>query len=190
MASLSNLKEALRSSLITNTCLVDILYEGEVDLLTGDTTISIAEITPELVASVPYLGFSVPRHVSLTPDDPTTSYYKSTILFSAVSHSSPTTTYIADTVTHFFNSRPLGETTKWFRDFSNQCLVNKYSKFIRRYPLNPRRNNHEKETYTELIECEIIWKDCACDDVRCDDTPTTCPIDTGSTTYEIEDCDC
>lgn len=190
MGSLSNLKESIRETFLENTCIVDFLCEGQVDLLTGESTIAIAETTPETVGTVPFLGYSISKNVPLTKDDPTLGYYKSNVILTAVAQTSPAVTYIGDLVCGFLNNRPLGESRKWYRDFSNNCVYCTYSQYLNRYSLRPRRNDDETDVYTELIEFMLIWRDCPCSNIRCDEPPEICPIDQGSNDYDIEDCEC
>ena len=190
MSALCNLKEAIEEKLRSQQCIVDAVCGDEINPLTGEQRISIAEITPETVSSPPYLGFSIPRSPALVKDDPTCNCFKSQVVFYAVTHHSTTTTYLADQVACLFTTRPVGETQKWFFDFSTDCVINKFTKYIDRYPLRPRRNNHENDTYTELIECEVIWCSCPCSGEMCIEPPEQCMIQTGQDEYDIEDCDC
>jgi hypothetical protein len=189
MANLSNLKEAIAITLAAEPELAAVLNIGDNDIATNQPIVAIAEAMPDTPSTIPYVGFSIPETKPLTQDDPTVGGFKSKVLLTPVSHSSTTTTYIGDLLSRYIGARPVGESADWYYDFTTSCLLNRHTRLISRYKLTPRRNNHEVDTFSEILEIEILWFDCMCDDTLCEDVPSDCPVNTGSDQFEIEDCD-
>ena len=187
MSSLVNFKDALQIKLIEDNDLLEALGDAVVDIRTGQKNITIAEVSPNTADQVPFLGYSVPKTKPITKDD-TSGCFVSTVIFHIVTTTSEKTTYIADRVQLLITQRPLGETQKWFFDVTNECIFSKYSKFVGRYPLSPRRFNNETDVFTELIETEFIWCYCPCAEVTCNNPiPEDCELIIDA--YDI-DCEC
>jgi len=186
MPTIINLKEAIQNLLEAE--FASVLPNG-INILTGEAEINISEVYSETAANVPCIVFDIVSTDPLTKDDPTTGCFKSTILIYVITHHSVGTTYITDKVSLYFTQPEPITNRNWFRDISTDCLINKYTKYIRRFSTNPK-NNYKTDTYGEVVEIEAIWCPCSCDGFICDDElEDECPIDLGETQYDIDD-DC
>lgn len=191
MPNLLNLKQAIQTALENEFYdLTTGLFTPSVNILTGEDEYSIAEVYGETSATVPSINYDIINAIPLTEDDPTTGCFISTVFIYTISHNSIKTTRMADKISQFFTLRPVGEGSNWFRDLSDDCLVNKFTKYVNRRSTKPK-NNYKTDTYGEFIEIEMIWCNCNCDQEICEDELVDdCPIDLGeSDYYDIED-DC
>lgn len=167
------------------------LLVPETNLMTDETEINIMEVYSETAADIPCVVYDIVSTESLTPDDPVTGCFKSTVLIYAVSYHSLRTILMADIIMQLF-TLPDSLTDRrgcWFRDISDDCLINKFTKYVNRFSANPRRNDYRTDTYSDVVEIEVIWCPCNCEGIICqEDLDDDCPIDPGDDTYDIEDC--
>jgi hypothetical protein len=186
------LKNAIQKVLEGNQCLVDWTCHGEVDIRLGEPRISIAERGPDTLGQLPYIGIEIADTVSLTPDHPISGCYNSLIFIFVVGRSQKETNIIADEVHSMFTSKPIDSSQKWFLDFSDDCIINKFTKFVSRLRFGREGINKfdpDVESWVEAIEARVIWCDCPCSGMRCEDEPEVCPIETPDLDDEL-DCDC
>ena len=191
MSNVLSLKDALYQKLISETCLTDDLDSFEVDIRTGEENITIGEATPNTINQHPFLGFSIPKTEPITKYD-SSGCYMSKVMFHVVTCDSAKTTKIADTLQQLLSVRPVEALSNWFYDVSNSCLHCKFSRFISRMPLSPRRFDDNTDVFTEILESSFIWTYCPCSGKTSDNTVDETVCDTTVTVedYDIECDDC
>lgn len=187
MHSITNLKLAIEKSLLA-TDLPVMIGHGELDTSTGQPTIKIAERGPTSPGVTPYVGYEVVDTDPIAEDDPTLGYYNTLVFIFVVGRTSPETTRIADYVHSLFTDKPCGYVGRWYFDISDNCVVNKFTKFISRLRFGREGQNvynHETNTWMEAIQVRFCWTDQGCQ--GCTTPP---PIQTSPP--EIGDivCDC
>lgn len=192
MASTLKLKNAIETSLSNDFVGPGKLFEPDINIKTGESTIRIFEVSPSFDQTLPCIAYDVIDARPIDPEEPLQGHYLSTVLIYAISHGSPRTTRIADQICEYFSRVPCGASrSKWFRDLSDDCVNNKYTKFVNRFPAK-MKHDYKTDVYTEMVRIQVTWTDLACVDcetVRCDDANVSeCPIDQGEITYDDE-CD-
>lgn len=186
-----NLKEALQESLVVYFGSTGSPLPIETDLRTGVSEINIFEINPDTPPTIPSVSYEIASSRPLVNDFTASSCFRSKVLIYIVTFSSPLTTKVGDWVVKYLTKPEQGKIrSSWFRDISTDCILNKYTTFVRRYSGKPR-HSFKSETYLDVVEADFIWCDCICEEeVECNDTVNNlCPADTVGDQYVIED-DC
>ena len=183
MSKICDLGDALNNALISDECIADLACSGEIDLVTGEPRISIGERGPDIICRPPYVGWQLLTTEPISPDADTSGWYRTQVAIFAIDHrGSVYATRLADAIQCFFTKKPQDHDLykKWFRDISNNCILNRCTRFVRTLPLGRRNQNafdFEKDTWSSVLEIQIIWSSCnPCSDEPCEQ-------------IELEDCD-
>lgn len=187
MQSISHLKIAIEKALV-NTDLATMVGHGTPDLRTGETVIAISERSPSVAAVTPYIGYKVIDTEPMAQDDPTLRHYESLVFIYVVSGSSATTTRLADYVQSLFTDAPCNHVGRWYYDISDNCIVNKFTKFISRLRFGREGQNffnNDTNTWAEAVEIRIWWTDVGC--AGCTTLP---PVEASRTEVGDIICDC
>ena len=193
--NVNNFKDALFSAIDANTTLTTLIGQGEIDPRTNLASERIFESFPNFVGVVPAITFTILDVNPLTPDDPTNGYYETLVLIYGVGSTQEEAGILGDQIQSMFTDRPEDEPRNWFLDISTDCITSKYTRFISRLRSGRHgisRSNDETDTYADVVEAEFLWRNCPCDDLRCEDIcPTICSADyeTEYTDYD-QPCDC
>lgn len=183
--NLTNLSEALVEALISNQDLVDFTGHGETDPATKEPSIRIFEAQPSFPADNRYVVFDFLDSNQIQRN---AGYHKTKVLIYGLGEDRTAARYLADQVQCMFSIPPLGESVnKWFLDISTDCISNIDTEFLSRPMGGKKTTDQEIDIYIEPVEIDITWKDCPCDNIRCEEVvPEQCELET-EIEYDFED---
>jgi len=166
-----NFGEALNAALQADSCLIDLSCHNQNDT-DGNPRISIAEYGPDVDCLPPYLAWKLIETQPLVTDLDLSGWYSTDVWIYAVTDNALDTRKLADAAQTFFASRPQGAGRKWFRDITNDCIFNRFTRFIRRINIGnsgQSQYNFGEDSWVEAIHCEFIWRDCGCSGLTCEE---------------------
>lgn len=189
MSKVIHLQTAIQKALENDPTLSGVVSHGQTDTRTGQPRLAIVERGSNTAKVFPSINFDVIDTEPITKDQPTLGYYDSLVFIYATDPSQPRAKHIADLIHGFLTDIPDGEDPEWFRDFSDECIQNTYTKFISRLRFGREGQNYfddETDLFYEAVELRIFWRDRGCEG-NCEDyVDETAEL----VVSDLEECDC
>jgi hypothetical protein len=169
----TNLLDAIRSALLTDSVLVDLLKEGS-DTERQEAETRIAEWYPKSHGRYPFVGIQIIASGPLGENNGVTRMRDSLVGFHCISCDQLKTSMIADRIIDLLTIIPPGEETRWFYDVSDNFIRNVSTEYRFRTIIAPMLEQ-DTDSFRILVQAAFVWSDKVCGEEAEFEVDAECP---------------